>query len=201
MHSCLLPFVHKSASHSILNLISIVKSIYEYQAWNLHTDQSKRGWCNLLTGSYVTLRIHLMYSICLHSILSSLSYTLGIVQWHIYAVDCMVFERTCVQILGMQIFASHIHNFNTPLLNCCQRIYCTLFVSGPQCPLGTYVEQLSSGVLSCVTCPANSNSVETNSPECTCFNGYHRTNLEGPNIPCTCEWNNYYVAIFSLLIV
>ena len=130
--------------------------------------------------------------ICLRSILSSLSYTLGIVQWHIYAVDCMVFERTCVQILGMQIFASHIHNFNTPLLNCCQRIYCTLFVSGPQCPLGTYVEQLSSGVLSCVTCPANSNSVETNSPECTCFNGYHRTNLEGPNTPCTCEWNNNY---------
>ncbi len=75
-------------------------------------------------------------------------------------------------------------------------IYCALLVSGPQCPLGTYVEQLSSGVPSCVTCPANSNSVETNSPECTCFNGYHRTNLEGPNIPCTCEWNNYYVSNF-----
>ncbi len=83
-----------------------------------------------------------------------------------------------------------------------QKIYSifALSVLGPQCPLGTYVEQLSSGVLSCVTCPANSNSVETNSPECTCFNGYHRTNLEGPNTPCTCEWNNYYVAIYCFTV-
>ena len=54
-----------------------------------------------------------------------------------------------------------------------------------RCPGGTYQEELSTGESACVPCPGNSASIVENSVECTCFRGYYRTALEGPNIPCS----------------
>ena len=57
----------------------------------------------------------------------------------------------------------------------------------PQCPVGSYEEDLSTGESACVPCPTNSFSTMEGSRECTCFEGYFRTVLEEPNYPCTCE--------------
>ena len=51
----------------------------------------------------------------------------------------------------------------------------------PQCPVGSYVEDLSTHVSACVPCPTNSFSTMEGSRECTCFEGYFRTELEEPN--------------------
>ncbi len=55
------------------------------------------------------------------------------------------------------------------------------------CPVGTYHEELSTGESVCVPCPRNTFSIVENSVECTCFRGYYRTKLEGPNFPCSCK--------------
>ena len=57
----------------------------------------------------------------------------------------------------------------------------------PQCPVGSYEEDLSTGENVCVPCPDNSLSTTEGSKECTCFEGYFRAVLEEPNYPCTRE--------------
>ncbi|XP_064387037.1 semaphorin-4B-like isoform X2 [Halichondria panicea] len=59
-----------------------------------------------------------------------------------------------------------------------------------RCLVGTYQEELSTGESACVPCPGNSVSIVEDSVECTCFRGYYRTALEGPNIPCSIPPNN-----------
>ncbi len=54
-----------------------------------------------------------------------------------------------------------------------------------RCLVGTYQEELSTGESACVSCPGNSVSIVEDSVECTCFSGYYRTALEGPNVPCS----------------
>ena len=63
----------------------------------------------------------------------------------------------------------------------------TILYIEPQCPVGSYEEDLSTGENVCVPCPTNSFSTMEGSRECSCFEGHFRTALEEPNHPCTCE--------------
>ena len=56
-----------------------------------------------------------------------------------------------------------------------------------RCPAGTYQEELSTGESACVPCPGNSFSIVEDSVECICFSGYYKTELEGPNVQCSCK--------------
>ena len=79
--------------------------------------------------------------------------------------------------------------FNTLITVCIQKfspvVLCCLLEH--ICPVGTYHEELSTGESVCVSCPRNTFSIVENSVECTCFRGYYRTKLEGPNFPCSCK--------------
>ena len=52
----------------------------------------------------------------------------------------------------------------------------TIYIE-PQCPVGSYEEDLSTGESACVPCPTNSFSTMEGSREYSCFEGYFRTVL------------------------
>ncbi len=71
----------------------------------------------------------------------------------------------------------------------------------PRCPVGTYIEDLSTGESACVPCPGNSfiSGKNLNIRECTCqFRGYYRTKLEGPNFSCSCKEDIQLAYLFTL---
>ena len=75
------------------------------------------------------------------------------------------------------------------------------FPTVPRCPLGTYIADLSTGESACVPCPGNSFNSGKNLNiimKCTCFRGYYRTKLEGPNF--VCSGKEYSAHIFQVLI-